>query len=479
MRLIKKIIKNKYFFLFFIFGLTFFLRVYNLPKYISFHQDQVRDLFYIKEHIDKKTPILLGPKASVGDFYLPPFWYYLMAISYFFSPSPLSPAIMVAFLNSLAVIFIYLFADKFLDKKTAFFSSLLYAVSPISIEYSRFAWNPNPIPFFTILTFYFLYLYLEKNNIFYFIFGSIFANLTLQLHYQGFIIFSFYFFIILLLKKINLRKFFIYIFLNFLLILPFFIYEYQNNFSNTLGIINFVLKNQNHPLKFFGIPFFIKFLFSDFSLFLGKVVAFKNKILGLVFFGLLILFIIKNLKSKDKKIRILNYFMIYSFFLFFIYKNSLIDFYLLFFIPPFIIYLIYNLFKIIPKNIAAGFLMFLFILNIIKSPVFGTFDNTYLWLTKSVNEVVKNNNYCVFYDIFPETFIENKLKYLFSLEKNKEENNCSLLLENKKPKNIKVIYYFCEPAKCQPDKFKILDFEPIKFKQLDSDVKIYKYNLNL
>lgn len=477
MKQLKKILLNRYFFIFFVFSLSFFLRFYNLPKYISFHQDQVRDLLFIKDHFDKKLPILLGPKASVGDFYLPPFWYYLMSISYLFSPSPLSPTIMVIFLNSLAVIFIYIFCEKFFNKKTAVFSSLLYVVSPISIEYSRFAWNPNPIPFFTILTFYFLYLYLEKNNIFYFIFGSIFANLTLQLHYQGFIVFSFYFIILLIFKKINLKKFLIYIIINLILIIPFLIYEYQNKFSNTYGIINFVLKNQNNPLKFFGIPFFIKFLFSDFSLFLGKIIAFKNKTLGLILFGLMIFFIFKNLFKKDKKIQILNYFLIFSLILFFIYKNSLIDFYLLFFIPLFIIYIVYNLIKNLKKTAIIIFFVLLFF-NLKYSPTFGSYDNTYLWLTKTVKLITSDKNYCLFYDIFSETFIENKIRYMVSLEKNQPEKNCLEILEKKRPKNIKVFYYLCKTAKCHQEKFKILDYEEIKFKDLEYDVKIYKYILN-
>ncbi|MGB9883142.1 MAG: glycosyltransferase family 39 protein, partial [Microgenomates group bacterium] len=228
MKLFKKIFFNQYFFIVFVFFLTFFLRFFDLPRFISYHQDQVRDLLYVKKHFDNHQIILLGPKASVGNFYLPPFWYYLMTIAYFFSPSPLAPAFMVVILNSLTVVFIYIFAKKFFDQKTAIFSSLLYAVSPISIEYSRFAWNPNLIPFFTILTLYFLFLYLfEKNNLLYFVLGVIFANLSLQLHYQGFIIFSFYFLAILLFKKLDLKKLFLYIFLNLILVLPFLIYEFR------------------------------------------------------------------------------------------------------------------------------------------------------------------------------------------------------------------------------------------------------------
>ena len=83
-KIIKAIKKNKKeaFIILGLFFLAFFLRIYKLPAFLSYHQDQVRDLLFIKSHFDKKTIFLLGPKASIGNFYLPPFWYYLMALSY-------------------------------------------------------------------------------------------------------------------------------------------------------------------------------------------------------------------------------------------------------------------------------------------------------------------------------------------------------------------------------------------------------------
>ncbi|MGB9883547.1 MAG: hypothetical protein ACPLRN_03490, partial [Microgenomates group bacterium] len=213
-------------------------------------------------------------------------------------------------------------------------------------------------------------------------------------------------------------------------------------------------------------------------LFLARIIAFKNIFFGYLIFGLLMFFIGKRLFSKNKKIKLLNYFLMFCFLMFFVYKNSLIDFYLLFFIPGFIIYFVNSLYHFFSFRLVTFFLFLLIILNIIKSPAFGSYDNTYLWLNKSVKEVVKNKNYCVFYDIFPQTFIENKLNYLFSIEKNQPEKNCFEILQSKKPKNIKTFYYFCEPAKCQPKKFKIDNYHQVIFKDLKYDVKIYKYYLD-
>lgn len=449
--------KNKVFFLvFLIFFFSLFLRIFHLERYISFHQDQVRDLFYLKEHFQKGKLILLGPKASVGDFYLPPFWYYLMSIAYIFSPSPLAPAFLTAILGSLTAVFIFLFAKKFLRKKMAFITSLLYVVSPLAIEYSRFAWNPNPIPFFIILTFIFLYEFLFENKENRFIYGTICANLAFQLHYQGFIIFSFYFLILFLFKKLNLKRFITYLLINLILISPFLIYEVQNNFKNLGGIINFFLNSQiKTPLKFFGIPFFVRFIINDFSSFLAKTMFFKNLIFGYLFLFILLItllgFLLNHHRAKrmDRVFKLFSYFLIFSFIMLYFYKNSLVDFYLLFLMPVIIIYFLIILKIFFNEKVISWFFFILITVNLLKSPAFGAYDKAFVWLQQSVKTISTKNNYCIIYDIFPENYIESKFRYIISLVKNKPVYDyCPQVTIRCDPK-IKTIYYICEKAICK------------------------------
>lgn len=467
--------------IFWLFFISLFLRSFLLSHYISFHQDQVRDLFYIKEHFEEKKLILLGPKASVGDFYLPPFWYYLMSFSYLFSKSPLSPAFLTALFGALTSVFIYIFVKKYFDKQLAFIASLLYSVSPLAIEYSRFAWNPNPIPFFVILTFYFLYQFLIDNDKKSFYFGIITSNLVLQLHYQGLVIFIFYFLAIIISKKFNLKKFIQYILINLILVFPFIIYEFQNNFRNTLGIINFLIQSQSlTKLKLFGIPFFIKFIIFDFSSFLGKLLFFKNQILG--YLSLLILFIsiIINLFKFNKisqKLKILSLFLIFSFLMLFFYKNSLIDFYLLFLIPIIIVYFILIFKNLFGKKTTVLFFFFIILINLIKSPAFGAYDKAYLWLNKSIKIISSEKDYCLSYNIFPQNFIENKHRYMMTLVKNQPVyKNCDFIMSFRCDKKVKTGYYLCEKAICQQKPIDISFGKLIDMKELNSDVKIYKFD---
>lgn len=432
-----------------IFLIAFFLRIFRLTEFAAYHQDQVRDLIYVKNHFDLGSIILLGPKASVGNFFLPPFWYYLMSLSFIFSRSPLAPAFMVVVFSSLTAVIIYLFSNKFFNKNIAFFSALLYSVSHMSIEHSRFAWNPNPIPFFTILTFYFLYEYLFENKKRGFYLGLIFANITLQLHYQGFVVVAFFYLILLLNRKINIKQFIYSIIINLLLILPFITYEIINKLPNSRGIIDFITSQSKNNLKYLGVPFFIKYIVREFSLFLSRTIFLKEKFLGYLFlFGLGISFILKN---KSTKYNILRIFLFFSLGMLFFYKNSLIDFYLLFLIPIIIIYFVLFISSYFSQKIASLIFFIIVLVSIYTSPSFYGFDKTLLSIKQAVKLTTMTQNYCHIYKIFPETFIENKIKYLVSLEKNSPiKTNCEKILRGWMClPNVKTIYYLCEPAKCQ------------------------------
>ncbi len=458
-----------------IFLLGLFLRIFRLPDFISYHQDQVRDLFYVQNHFEQGKMILLGPKASVGDFFLPPFWYYLMSIVYFFSSSPVAPAFAVVILGSLTTLFIYLFCEKFFNKKVAVFSSLLYAVSPLSIDYSRFAWNPNPIPFFTMASFYFLYIYLYKKKGYGLWWGIIFANIALQLHYQGMVVLAFFVLLLFITKKLSIKQFVKLIVINLILFLPFFIHEFNHNFENIKGIVVFLFKSQSgFGLKLFGIPFFIKFIFRDFSIFIGETLFFKNQILG--FIGLLILgFSLFFIKSKTFSTKLLKYFLIFSFVMLFFYKNSLINFYLLFLIPIVIIYLTIIINNFLPEKIAAIIIFLIVLLNLYFSPAFSKTEGTYIALKNAVNLIAKNESYCPSYRIFDANYIKSKYQYLFSINKNKPVHfNCDLTTYFQSSPKVKNSFYICETPLCPYEYVNFSQLKEIDQKPFDTGVRIYK-----
>lgn len=374
-------------FIILIFFLGFFLRVFRLPDFISYHQDQVRDLFYIQDHFQQAKIILLGPKASVGNFFLPPFWYYLMSFVYVFSPSPLAPAFLVVVLNSLTVVIIYLFCQKFFDKKTAIFSSLLYAVSPFSIEYSRFAWNPNPIPFFTILSIYFLFSYFYEKRTASFYLSLIAASLTFQLHYQGFLLVVVVF-LVSFLKK-DYENFILGLAIFIILLTPFFISELQNNFQNTKEIVYFLEKTTQG--KSFGIKNSVKAFTQETPEFFARSIFFNFKGLGIIFsfiFYVLIgqflfNFLQKKIDFKNKQ-NFLIFLLTILFLTLFIYRQWIISYYLLVTIVPLIIFFVLIL-KKYPLMLILIISLNLYFSPSFKNPGFSKkfFENTVKFLQEN------------------------------------------------------------------------------------------------
>ncbi len=109
---------------------------------------------------------LLGPRSSAGDFYTGPIYYYFMAPwLWLFKLDPVGPAIMIALLSVATVFLIYYIGRKLFNPSVGLMAAALYAVSPLVITYSRSSWNPNPMPFFTLLIMYLLYLAVQESII--------------------------------------------------------------------------------------------------------------------------------------------------------------------------------------------------------------------------------------------------------------------------------------------------------------------------
>lgn len=394
-----------------VFLLALFLRVYRLPEFIAYHQDQVRDLQYVKEHVETGKFIYLGPKASVGNFFLAPLWYYLMQITYFFSHSPVAPALMVAVLNSAAVVLLYFFTATFFNSGAAVIASLLYAVSPFSIEYSRFAWNPNPIPFFTIIAIYSLYIYIYKNRKSFIYIAVMASNFAFQLHYQGFLLVAAVF-IFPLMKK-DWKRLVLSGILFIGLLMPFIIYEVSNGYPNMSQIAYFLGKTTEG--RSLGVANSLKVFTQDYPEFISRVLFFGNKTLGVIFSLVTYLMVLKSFLLKKlsvKKNPQDNLLFIFSILLLtlFAYRQWIVPYYLLVTLIPLIVIavLAFGRFK--------WLLIILVLANLATSPAFSKTDSSLRFFEKSVNEIRKSgvSENCIEYEIEdPDLkFTPEAVKYL-------------------------------------------------------------------
>src|SRR3989339_633471 len=108
-----------------------FTRLYRLPEYFEFLGDQGRDLVIIRDFLVNHNLFFIGPQTSIGNMYLGPFFYYLIAPSLWLTRlSPLGPSIFVSLLDVATTYLIYRFTKKDLGYFPALISALLFAASP-------------------------------------------------------------------------------------------------------------------------------------------------------------------------------------------------------------------------------------------------------------------------------------------------------------------------------------------------------------
>lgn len=134
-------------------ALGIFLRTYNFREWLYFYPDQARDLMLVDKVIKKEAPLpLLGPIAASTQFKIGPLYYYFQIISgLIFGARPETMAYPDLFFSILSIPLFYYFLKKYFSGNISLAVTGLYAISFYVIKYSRFAWNPNPIPFFILL----------------------------------------------------------------------------------------------------------------------------------------------------------------------------------------------------------------------------------------------------------------------------------------------------------------------------------------
>lgn len=130
-----------------------FLRTYHFHDWLYFWDDQVRDTYLAESVVSGKAAWpLLGPKMSYSDYQLGPIYYYFQIISgKIFGVTPPSMAYPDVLFSILTIPLLWFFLKKYFSANLALVLTGIYAVSYFSIWFSRFSWNTNLIPFFSLL----------------------------------------------------------------------------------------------------------------------------------------------------------------------------------------------------------------------------------------------------------------------------------------------------------------------------------------
>lgn len=471
-----------------------FLRLYRISDYMTFLGDEGRDSLIVRNivfgfgdllqghfSLAKEHLTLLGPRASAGDFFTGPIYYYMMApFLFLWNFNPVGPAIMIALLSVATTYLIYKFGKEFFGSLAGLIAAGLYALAPVVITYAHSSWNPNPMPFFTLLLLYVLYKGVVEKKKWLFALVGILYGITLQLHYielfTGLIIMLFTLIGSFVYQKESWKTVFQYavlLFVGFILgFSPFLAFELRHGFANTKTIIGFILYGNGDPNvlpnhSFFGNVFTVFFrVFGDLLwyypqagrlndtpqivLYVWMAVVWISGIVSVLFLG----------RVKNKFVRLL--FLLWIFLgviLFGFYKKPIYDYYFEFMFPvPFLLFgnaiqQTYFSKRAYPwgKYVAMCVLLVVFSINIWGFP-FQFYPNRQLNQMKTVSEFVleKTDGKPFNFALLSGNNSDHAYRYFFATAGHE-----SVTIENTQDdptrKSVTTqLFVVCESLPCQP-----------------------------
>lgn len=221
-----------------------FCRLYKIADYMTFLGDEGRDVIIVRRMFTELHFPLIGPGTSIGSMYLGPLYYYMMAPALLLANfSPIGPAVQIAILGVITVGFVWWIGREWFGKTAGLAAAGLYAISPVVIYYSRSSWNPNIMPFFSLLCIYSIWRVWEKHEFKWLIVLGISFAFVLQSHYLGLLLLP-TILIFWYLARPPLRYSLIAILLFALLMSPLVIFDFRHNFVNSHAIYKFFTVRQ-------------------------------------------------------------------------------------------------------------------------------------------------------------------------------------------------------------------------------------------
>lgn len=463
-------------------ALAAFLRFYKLSEYMTFLGDEGRDAIVIKNMLTEHHFPLIGPPTSVGNIYLGPLYYYMMAPPMIiFNLNPAAAAGMNAAIGVLVVGLIYYFGKVWFGRAAGIVAAYLYAISPVAIIYSRSSWNPNPAPFFSLIAIFGLYKAYKSDNYKWLILTGLSSAAAIQMHYLVLILLPVLLigWLIELFRKNQQRKNFFWtgtilaIASFFLMMSPLLMFDLRHDFLNYKALTHF-LNNGAVTVDIFANVLKIPYLYS-YNL-IGRYIAGENPYLtGII--SLLTLIVLFYKFSYWPK-TVLGVWLIVGLFGLTFYQQNIYDHYLGFLSPiPFLLLgsvavIRLPASKYLPVLILAVLILFLTVVNFQRNPL----------LTSGGNQLKRTQDIAKFiiYEAGDRDF------NFALLAKNNYDSAYQFYLDmyGHKPKQVPFnktdqLFVVCEDEVCDPThspKYELAAFgwSKIAWEQNLYGVKIYK-----
>jgi len=372
--------QNKFecFLLLIILAVAAFFRLYKIDQYMTFLGDEGRDVIIVRRIFKETHPPLIGPGTSVGNMYLGPLYYYMMAPALLLANfSPVGPAVMIVILGVLTVFLIWFIGRKWFSKVAGLVSAGLYAISPTVIIFSRSSWNPNIMPFFALLSIYSIWRVWKLKEFKWMIVLGIAYAFVLQSHYLGLLLFpSLLFFWYLARVPKHFTRYAIFIFA--ILMSPLLIFDIRHNFINVKALYTLIATHDGTVLISVGqIISKIPVIFNQIntSLLAGNNILFGKILSLMIFVGCLYVIFKKKIGKLSPNYYLLISCIGFGLVGFAVYKLPIYDHYFGFLFPvPFlmigaVIAVVHQGNSLLVKTLLYTFCLVLAIMNLINNPL--------------------------------------------------------------------------------------------------------------
>jgi 4-amino-4-deoxy-L-arabinose transferase-like glycosyltransferase len=163
------------------------IRLYMLGDYTMFLGDQGRDAIAIRNIATFANLTGIGPTTSIGNVFLGPFYYYLMApflLLFNFNPAGLGYG--MAMLSIVCMVWIYHVLKEEFGIKLAYITLIFLATSATLLDLSRFSWNPNLLPYSSLLFLFYVYKLVRSKKVVDAVIAGLLFSASVQFHYLAY-----------------------------------------------------------------------------------------------------------------------------------------------------------------------------------------------------------------------------------------------------------------------------------------------------
>lgn len=253
-------------------GLVIFLialtsKILFFTNHVPFTQDQVKDVMIARNYLAEKNYLIpYGPKASVG-VYIPPLYYYLQMFGQLVMPEEFyATDYLIIILESLTPVLVFYLIFWICNNTLASFGgALIYLISPGVLGASS-AWNPHLVPLFGLIFVISFMKYIFQKKWWGLMGGLLSLGVLVNLHFQWFVLIPLVI-VMLAVAGYRIKNSWKILFLSVILILamlwPYYYYEIGHGWSNTKSAVEF-LKNGGLIYEQVRKPAYVAVFFSNF-----------------------------------------------------------------------------------------------------------------------------------------------------------------------------------------------------------------------